>query len=191
MGIVAAYAIADDMVQINEEIAPGTMVTRLVVAGDDDYLAAQALAMAFASGEVQPHLEFADAPHKAFPFLEWDPVARDWFDPRSPAEIEAELAAWRASASMSKVEFGQRCVAAGLLHHDDFAPAMRGQIPVSFEAVISTMPPEMQDMVPGIWAGSTRIERLDPFIVAIAYAIGLDDEALDILFSRMPGFDPL
>lgn len=130
-------------------------------------------------------------PERSQPYLSWDPALEEWVDLRSAERIAAELEVWRSGRSLSKVEFGQRCVALQILHHDEFAPAMRGEIPSSFQSAVDAMSGEMRDMAAGIWAGSVNINRLDPFIVEVARLKEIPDEVLDILFGDMPGFAPL
>lgn len=129
-----------------------------------------------AAGDPQP---MPPAPELGF---RWDRDAKMWFDPRSEEDIRAELNSLRMATSISKSEFLQACMATGLLSPAEAATASRGDIPEAFRSAISTMSSEQQDMVAVIWPAVTRIDRMDPLILAVAKAQGITDQQLDQIF---------
>ncbi|MGN7870962.1 hypothetical protein [Paracoccus sp. 22332] len=105
-----------------------------------------------------------------------------WTDPRPPRDPAAELAAWRASASMTRANLVIAAVTAGIIPASDAAPAARGEITPSIQALIDQLPPEQQLEAVVRWAASTVIDRTNPILTALAASMGLTDEDLDQLF---------
>lgn len=178
MGILAAFAIGD-LIQINEEIAPGMIRTDAVEPGDADYLAAVAMATAFAAGEAQPHYEFADAPPRPSPHHVWQGGA--WVDPRTAEEIDDDMQMLRMVASLTKAQFIEACMSVNILTPDEAIIAAR-MIPPSFEPIIAALPPLEQTIARIQWPTVTIIDRLNPLILAIAAGAGISEATLDALF---------
>ena len=88
----------------------------------------------------------------------------------------------RNTASLTKNEFLQACMSVGLLTPKEAAVAARGNIPESFASAVAGMGAEMQDRVSIAWPASTRVERMDPLLLAVAAARGITDDTLDALF---------
>lgn len=109
-------------------------------------------------------------------------TAEGWADLRTDADRAAEIAADRASASLSKPDFLRACMAAGVLAPDEAADAAMGLIPAGFMAGFSSLPAEVQDTIRVIWPTAARVKRSDPFILALAAASGVSDETLDEIF---------
>jgi len=127
-----------------------------------------------AEGEPQP------LPPKPGPWAQWD--GAEWIDPRNPADLEAELQALRDAAWLNKTQFLLACMESGLLDPAGTAMAGRGDIPPQFQDAYDALDPMMKDYLDVIWPTATRIERMDPFIQAIAAERGLSDELVDQLF---------
>lgn len=60
--------------------------------------------------------------------------------------------------------------------------AARGEIPQSFAPVVVSLSPMQRDYACVHWGAARLIERMDPFIGAVAQAAGLSDATLDELF---------
>lgn len=178
MGVIAAFAVGE-MVQINEEIAPGTLRCLTVQPEDDDYLAALALATGFAMGTVQPLFEFADAPPRPSPHHVWQ--GGEWVDPRTPQELDDEMQMLRAVTSLTKAQFIEGCMSVGILTPEEAIMAANS-IPPSFEPIIAALPPYEQTIARIQWPTVTIIDRMNPLILAIAAGAGISEETLDALF---------
>lgn len=114
----------------------------------------------------------------------WD--GQEWIDPRTADDHEAEQLARRVAASLTKSEFLQACMATGILTPQEANIAARGDIPEPFLSAVASMTPEQRDMVSVIWPSATRINRMDPLILAVAAGAGIGDATLDALFGLAP-----
>lgn len=132
-----------------------------------------------AEGEPQP------LPPKPGPWAQWG--GAEWIDPRTPADLEAELQARRSVAWLTKSDFLLACMGVGLLTPAEAAQAAQGIVPEPFQTAVDALDPMMQAYLAVIWPTATRIERMDPFIQTIAAVRGLSDELVDQLF----GIEPL
>lgn len=122
-------------------------------------------------------------PARPHPWLTFDPDAEAWVDLRTISDWSAQLYTLRAAASMSRVDFVIKCVAAGVLSRDDGMVAAAGQVPPSLQAIIDGIPDEMAKFEAEIrWASATVIDRLNPLIISMAAFIGADEWVLDELF---------
>lgn len=95
---------------------------------------------------------------------------------------EAEAHRRREAASLSRVEFLDRAVRFGMVSAEAAIMAAKGDVPPEFEQVLAGLPPEDMVSIQIRWAGATEIERLHPVILAMAGALGVTDEQLDVLF---------
>ena len=127
---------------------------------------------------------FVPLPPRPSEHAVWDGQA--WTDTRTPEDLDAEMQARRLAASLTKSEFLQASMAAGILTPQEANTAARGDIPAPFLAAVASMTPEQQDMVSVIWPSATRINRMDPLILGVAAGAGLSDETLDALFGLAP-----
>ena len=159
-GMVAMQAMADGetAVQVDDTSAIGDCTHRLVQG------------------------ELVKLPARPSPAMRYDVEAGAWFDPRTPDDLTAELDARRAAAALTKNEFLQACMSVGLLTPKEAAVAARGNIPESFASAVAGMGAEMQDRVSVAWPASTRVERMDPLILAVAAARSIAPETLDEIF---------
>lgn len=110
----------------------------------------------------------------------------EWTDPRTADDHEAERQARRHSSFLTKSEFLQACMSVGLLTPAEAAAAARGDVPESYGPALATMSAEQRDRVAVIWPAVTRIERMDPLILAVAAGAGISDETLDAMFGLAP-----
>ena len=110
----------------------------------------------------------------------------EWADPRTEADREGERQAHRAATYLTKSEFLQACMATGLLTPSEAAVAAKGDIPAPFLPAVASMTPEQKDMLPVIWPAVTRINRMDPLILAVAKGASISEETLDALFGLAP-----
>lgn len=127
---------------------------------------------------------FVAFPPRPGPWAVWD--GQRWFDPRTAADHVADLDARRAAASITKSAFLQACIAVGLLNPAEAADAARGYIPAPFGPAIAGLPAEQRDMIEVIWPAVTRVDRMDPLILAVAASAGLSGELLDEIFGVAP-----
>ena len=127
-----------------------------------------------AEGEPQP------LPPKPGDWAQWD--GAEWIDPRTPADLEAELQAKRDAAWLTKPDFLLACMGAGLLTPAEAAQAAHGIVPEPFQSAVDALDPMTKDYLAVIWPTVTRIERMDPFIQTIAAFRGFPDALVDQLF---------
>ena len=119
-------------------------------------------------------------PEKPGDWAVWD--GAQWADPRSPADLEAELQAKRDAAWLTKPDFLLACMASGILTPAEAAAAAQGIVPEPFQSAVDALDPTTQAYLAVIWPTATRIERMDTFIEAIAAMRGLSDALVDQLF---------
>lgn len=106
----------------------------------------------------------------------------EWVDPRSQAEKDQALDAIRGGASLTKLAFCMRCMEVGLLTPAEAIAAAKGEIPASFQPMVEAMTPMERDFAAIHWAGATRVDRLDPFILNIATQANISPQMLDQIF---------
>lgn len=142
-------------------------------------------------GDVTPatHYINADGEPVAYPprpgeWAVWS--GAEWTDPRTETDHKSEWKARRAATYLTKAEFLQACMATGLLTPSEAAVAAKGDIPAPFLPAVASMTPEEQDMLPVIWPAVTRINRMDPLILAVAKGARISEETLDALFGLTP-----
>lgn len=100
------------------------------------------------------------------------------------AKAASDLAAWRATAKMSRTDFCLALAGAGILTGAEAVSAARGDVPASFEPLVSAMPDQEALEARIRWAAMTEVERLNPFIATVAAASSIPDAALDEIFGR-------
>lgn len=141
--------------------------------------------------EVDPATHYIDAedepqeyPPRPGEWAVW--TGTEWADRRTETDREGERQARRAATYLTKAEFLQACMATNLLGPHEAAVAAKGDIPEPFLPAVASMTPEQQDMLPVIWPAVTRINRMDPLILAVAAGTGISEETLDALFGLTP-----
>lgn len=127
---------------------------------------------------------FAPYPPRPGPWAVWN--GGFWSDPRPPADPAADLAAWRAQASMTRADLVIAAVGAGIIPAADAGPAARGEVTPSIQALIDALPPAHQLEATVRWAASTVIDRTNAILTALAASMGLTDAQLDQLFGLTP-----
>ena len=132
------------------------------------------------------YIDAAGAPQELPPRpSRWHTFDRDsaaWQDRRSNADMAAKLAQARAAASRSKPEFLAAAMMSGFIDPAEAKAAANGDIPAPFLPAVAQMPAYERAMLEIVWPSCTRIERMEPFIVAIAQASGITEDTLDALF---------
>ena len=122
----------------------------------------------------------AALPPKPGPWAQWD--GAEWIDPRTPADLEAELQSRRDVAWLAKPDFLLACMEMGILTPADAAAAAQGIVPEPFQSAVDALDPMTQAYLAVIWPTATRIERMDPFILTIAAVRDFPDVLVDQLF---------
>lgn len=140
---------------------------------------------------VEPATHYIDANDEPQPYPprpgEWSVwTGTEWADPRTETDHKSERKARRAATYLTKAEFLQACMATGLLTPSEAAIAAKGDIPAPFLPAVASMTPELQDMLPVVWPAVTRINRMDPLILAVAKGARISEETLDALFGLAP-----
>ena len=140
---------------------------------------------------VEPATHYIDANDEPQPYPprpgEWSVwTGTEWADPRTETDHKSERKARRAATYLAKAAFLQACMATGLLTPSEAAIAAKGDIPAPFLPAVASMTPELQDMLPVVWPAVTRINRMDPLILAVAKGARISEETLDALFGLAP-----
>lgn len=125
-------------------------------------------------------------PVKPGPWAVYDFAAHEWRDPRSLADLQAEMARRRRAAGLDKSDLLIALVGAGILTSAEAEEAASGIIPARIAAMLDTLPADAQMAARIKWRSDTTISRMHPVIVAAAYALGVADTALDAVFGITP-----
>ena len=112
----------------------------------------------------------------------WDLITYSWTDPRSAAEVEADLQRRRASTYLDKSDLLIRLAQFGILTPAEAEGAALGNIPTSMAAMLAGLPTDAQMAARIKWAADIQIGRTHPVIVAAAYALDLSDPLVDQIF---------
>ena len=98
-----------------------------------------------------------------------------------PAEL---LAAWRATASLTRLQFARACTGANRVTADEAEGLVaRGEIPaIGLAALDLITDPAQQALARVRFAGFQRLDRLDPAVALLASAAAMLDEDVDALF---------
>lgn len=98
-----------------------------------------------------------------------------------PAEV---LAAWRARASLTRLQFALVCAGQGLMTAEEAEGLVaRGEIPaIGLAALDLITDPAQQALARVRFAGFQRLDRLDPAVALLASAAAMLDEDVDALF---------
>ena len=98
-----------------------------------------------------------------------------------PAEV---LAAWRARASLTRLQFALVCTSANLMTAAEAEGLVaRGEIPaIGLAALDLITDPAQQALARVRFAGFQRLDRLDPAVALLASAAAMLDEDVDALF---------
>jgi hypothetical protein len=103
--------------------------------------------------------------------------------PAAPDAAEV-LAAWRARASLTRLQFALVCASAGLMTAAEAEGLVaRGEIPTIGLAALDLITDATQQAMARIrFAGFQTIARADPFVPLLATAAAMLDEDVDALF---------
>ena len=98
-----------------------------------------------------------------------------------PAEV---LAAWRATAALTRLQFALVCTGANLMTEAEAEWLVaRGEIPtIGLAALDLISDPAQQALARIRFAGFQTIQRADPFVPLLAAAAAMADEDVDALF---------
>ena len=115
----------------------------------------------------------------------WDGTA--WIDPRTEAEIAADVAAIQAQdrdVTVSRIEFGLAAVAAGIITEAECEAWVIDQtLPLNIAAAIEAIPDPAERFASRLRARSAQeIDRLSPLVEMLASVLGLTQEQVDALF---------
>lgn len=121
-------------------------------------------------------------PEKPGDWAVFDYDIKAWIDPRTPADLAAELDQHRQSANMTKIDFLLAVTAAKVISKEDAIAASKGEIPSSMSSIIETMTPAQQFEAKIRWGAATTINRMDPFINQWATVLEITDDQLDTIF---------
>lgn len=112
----------------------------------------------------------------------WDWSASEWTDPRTPADLAAELEARRDAAWLDKSSLLLRLMDAKILSEADADAASGGEIPALLAPHVDGLPSGARTAARVKWKADAVISRKHPVIVSAAYALGVSDETLDQIF---------
>lgn len=122
----------------------------------------------------------AELPPSPGDWAAWDGTS--WYDPRSVADVTAELEALRAAARMDKADLLLALAQAGLMTSTDAVAAARGEIPPTFQPVVAEWSSAEQLAAQIKWAADAQISRNNPLIIAASAYLDIDPLALDAIF---------
>jgi hypothetical protein len=111
----------------------------------------------------------------------------------TPAEVTAfqdgqkvdpakALADWRATASMSRLQFCWALAAAGILPKPEALASAKGEWPATFSAALSGMTADQEFGAQLEWATATTIRRNHQMIAMLTKPANLTPEQVDALF---------
>lgn len=137
-------------------------------------------------GEVELHRHYIrdgvahEYPPRPGPWAVWD--GQRWVDPRSPADLAADLIQRRHATQLDKSDLLIRLAVAGILTPEEAEEAAGGTIPASMLPMLEALPPDAQMAARVKWRADTTISRTHPVIVSAAHALGIPDAQLDQIF---------
>ena len=176
--VIGAHFLGDADIQYYQDVGPGQTRVDLASPLDPDYPAL--LAMVHGQ-QFEPRRTYPPRPSEHHI---WDGVA--WIDPRTPADLAAELSRRRSSAAMDKGALVQVLDELRILSPDEVDTVTRGDIPARIEALMGALSADARRAAITKWRLDTVISRTHPVIVAAAYALGISDETLDEIFGVSP-----
>lgn len=177
--IVNAHFLANDTIQIYQDVGPGQIYMDVISFGDPDYEIALAKAM---FGQFDDRREYPEQPS---PNYVWNKQTFQWEDPRTADDIQKEIYARRNAAQLDKTELIGRLMMSKILTPDQAIEA-RNDVPAFMMPLLDNLPEDARAMALIKWAGDTVISRNNPVVVLAGYALGLSDERLDALFDVQP-----
>lgn len=93
-----------------------------------------------------------------------------------------DLAEWRASAVVTKIEFINRAADAGIITNADAMIAARGEWPGAMADFLLLLNEKQKREAVVEWGQSTVVERANAFIMAMGSWLSLTEEQIDALF---------
>ena len=116
------------------------------------------------------------------PFCIFDKSLGIWVDPRTESGWTDENLLVREKTSISRIDFILRCKEANILSEEEGLIAVKGDFPPTFQTIVDSLPEEERFEAAVRWAAATEIDRMNPLIVNMATAIGIDEWILDTVF---------
>lgn len=178
--VIGAHFLGDADIQYYQDVGPGQTRVDLATPLDPDYPALLAMV------HTQQFAARREYPARPSDHHMWDAAAGAWIDPRTPADLAAELFRRRSSAQMDKGALVQVLDELRILSPDEVDEVTRGDIPARIEALMEGLSADARRAAITKWRLDTVISRTHPVIVAAAYGLGITDEVLDEIFGVMP-----
>ena len=112
----------------------------------------------------------------------WNWTTKSWEDLRTESNWTDENLLVREKTSISRIDFILRCKEANILSEEEGLIAVKGDFPPTFQTIVDSLPEEERFEAAVRWAAATEIDRMNPLIVNMATAIGIDEWILDTVF---------
>lgn len=121
-------------------------------------------------------------PPKPGPWAAFDFDAGAWFDPRTQADLDAELAAARAGMTLTFAQLMIGLVLEAWMTEAEGEAWLAGQLPAPVLALIATLPAQQRFIARARASRPSVILRADPLVMALGAAQGKTDAAIDAFF---------
>jgi len=95
---------------------------------------------------------------------------------------QADPAAWRTTATISRLDFCIALKRAGVLSAQDAIAAAKGDWPPAFTDALSGLSQDVREEVQIEWAAVQEIQRNHPMITLLGVVAGMTDAQVDALF---------
>lgn len=138
--------------------------------------------------EVEPWSHYIDVENDDTPALyppkpceacQW--VGQEWFDPRTPSEVEEDLRAVRGMTNRTKNELLTKLLVDKVITPEIMIEAAQG-VPTGMREALAALPPELQAFVITEWVTRTTFNRNDQVVAIAAIPLNLSDDYLDQIF---------
>lgn len=171
--IVNAHFLANDAIQIYQDVGPNQIYMDVIREGEPGYAVALEKAM---FGQFDERREYPERPSENHT---WD--GQEWIDARTPDDVLNELYARRNAAYLDKSDLIGRLIMGKILTPDQAVEA-RNDVPAFMMPMLEQLPEDARAMARVKWTVDTVISRMNPVIVAAGYALNLTDEQIDAIF---------
>ena len=118
-------------------------------------------------------------PPKPHPAAQW--VGSEWFDPRTPSEVEEELREQRSAANLTKNQLLTKLLVDEVITPETMIEAAQG-VPTGMREALAALPPELQAFVITEWVTRSTFNRNDQVVAIAAIPLGLSGDYLDQIF---------
>lgn len=127
-------------------------------------------------------------PPRPGPWAAFDFAAEAWIDPRTQADLDAELSASRAAMSLTFAQLLIGLVAEGWISEAEGEGWLMGQLPAPVLALIASLPQRQRFVARARASRPSVVLRADPLVVALGAAQGKTDAELDTFFTTYATF---